>query len=873
MKRIIAIVVSIALVLGTFGFINVFAASTPTMTVESVSGEVGQTVSVNVVLENNPGFSSAAVKISYDEIRLTLVSATMGSSYSAGAFVNYNLPYITFVRSNNVEENGIFLTLSFTIKSADGDGNVTIEYADGDITDIDENNVKFHVNDGTILVECSHATKTEVTAKSPDCTHSGNHPYFVCNNCGLVFRADGVTQTTVEAETIPALGHDWKAAVCEASKTCSRCGVTEGEALGHDWTVQIEDDAHLREKGADCRAHNTYWYGCSRCGAISDQAYFTGSAAGAHIFTKKIEDGAHLVPGSGADCQHAKQYYYSCQYCDAIGTETWDSTAYGEHQIAAAWTTENGKHFHKCTLCNHKADEAACSGGIATCTQKAVCSVCNVPYGNFAAHDYKTEWNQGNETGHWHDCKNCDAHDTPAAHTPNIPAATEEQAKVCTECGYVIEPKLPHVHRVTKVEGYAATCTEAGQKTYYVCSCGKWFADAEGKTEITDKSSVVIEALGHDWKAADCTTPKTCQRCGITEGTALGHEYTVKVEDSEHLRAAATKCTEYNTYWYECTRCGDISTTEYFVGTTAGDHAFAEKMEDEAHLVPGSGEDCQNVKRYYYDCIYCDTMGNEAWDSTSYGAHRMATAWTTENGQHFHKCTVTGCTHIEDEAACSGGIATCTEKAVCAVCYVPYGNFAAHDYKTEWSQGDETGHWHDCKNCDAHETPTAHTPNIPAATEEQAKICTVCGYVIEPKLSHVHRVTKVEEYAATCTEAGQKTYYVCDCGKWFADAEGKTEIMDKSSVVIEALGHDWKVADCTTPKTCRRCGVTEGSANGHADTDKNGKCDLCGHAVATADPSAPKTDDESHLLLWIVLFLINGAGIILLVDKKKYFTR
>ena len=32
-----------------------------------------------------------------------------------------------------------------------------------------------------------------------------------------------------------ALGHDWLEASCTAPKTCSRCGITEGEPLGHDW--------------------------------------------------------------------------------------------------------------------------------------------------------------------------------------------------------------------------------------------------------------------------------------------------------------------------------------------------------------------------------------------------------------------------------------------------------------------------------------------------------------------------------------------------------------------------------------------------------------------------------------------------------------
>lgn len=43
--------------------------------------------------------------------------------------------------------------------------------------------------------------------------------------------------------------HDWLAATCTAPKTCSVCGETEGDALGHRW------------KGADC----THPLTCERC--------------------------------------------------------------------------------------------------------------------------------------------------------------------------------------------------------------------------------------------------------------------------------------------------------------------------------------------------------------------------------------------------------------------------------------------------------------------------------------------------------------------------------------------------------------------------------------------------------------------------------
>ncbi len=48
------------------------------------------------------------------------------------------------------------------------------------------------------------------------------------------------------------------------------------------------------------------------------------------------------------------------------------------------------------------------------------------------------------------------------------------------------------------------------------------------------------DPLGHEWKDASCTEPRTCTKCGATEGNPLGHEW----KDAS--------CTEPKT----CTKCG-----------------------------------------------------------------------------------------------------------------------------------------------------------------------------------------------------------------------------------------------------------------------------------------------------------------------------
>lgn len=89
--------------------------------------------------------------------------------------------------------------------------------------------------------------------------------------------------------------------------------------------------------------------------------------------------------------------------------------------------------------------------------------------------------------------------------------------------GYKDSEELLHYHDFEEVKSKDATCTKDG----YIdseCECG------EEKHED-------IKALGHEYKAATCTKPKTCERCKKTDGKALGHT------------------TEGTT----CSRCGEVT--------------------------------------------------------------------------------------------------------------------------------------------------------------------------------------------------------------------------------------------------------------------------------------------------------------------------
>ena len=187
--------------------------------------------------------------------------------------------------------------------------------------------------------------------------------------------------------------------------------------------------------------------------------------------------------------------------------------------------------------------------------------------------------------------------------------------------------------------------------------------------------------------------------------------------------------------------------------------------------------------------------------------------------------------------------------------------------------------------------------------------------VIKPASGH--KLTNVPAKDATCTEEGNKAYYICDrCDKWFEDAEGKSEITDKTSVIIAATRHtlsDWKADDNSHWHECE-CGykadvaqhsfkwVVDKEANATQKGAKHEECTVCGYKRASVEIPAtgttiaptttptttpkkdstttstttsavkdPKTGDNSNIFLWIVLLLISGGTVscIIVYDKKR----
>ena len=320
----------------------------------------------------------------------------------------------------------------------------------------------------------------------------------------------------------------------------------------------------------------------------------------------------------------------SCQYVAAAKITLPVFKGQGdEHTHNGNWTSNgNGKHSRRCP-CN-VVETQNCSGGTATCTEKAKCAVCGAEYGDVLGHDFTTSWTH-DDNEHWKQCSRCDAKDDVSPHTWDSGTITT-----------------------------APTCTKAGEKTYSCTKCGA--------TKIEP-----IPATGHSWKsewASDATHHwHECanKNCDVTDNAG-------KDGYAEHSGGTAT-CTEKAV----CTHCGQsygetnpvnhTGTEQWTQTTTTHEKRWnccnTVSVPNENHeWADGVCSECG------YVCLHEDTDKNHICDICG------KTTSEHKDADNNHICDYCN-KKISDH---SGGKATCIAKAVCEICKESYGSLDLNNH-------------------------------------------------------------------------------------------------------------------------------------------------------------------------------------------------
>lgn len=384
----------------------------------------------------------------------------------------------------------------------------------------------------------------QVTVKAYQCVEheygeklvgdEANH-WYQCTVCGA---KTGIAPHSYVDERFDANGH-WKVCACGAETHHDKHSLTAKHNESQHWQecvcgYKTGETAHELTSKYDTAGH---WQECE-CGYATDKtdhSMESKSSADGHWDACACGYKTDVTAHAWTDKFDTQNHWQECSVCGY------------QKDVTAHSLTKNvneTQHQVKCESCGYKTEWENHTGGTATCTAKAVCSVCGESYGELAAHVADSNYRY-NADGHWTACATCG---TPMsnqeAHTGGT--ADCQHKAVCDVCGQPYGELDASIH----AGGTRWVQTAETHQAFYLC-CGA-AAGAEANHSWNDESVCTECGYGcaHTGGTATCTALAVCDICGHTYGDLLPHDYRWVIDQEATTEATGLK-------HEECTVCGD----------------------------------------------------------------------------------------------------------------------------------------------------------------------------------------------------------------------------------------------------------------------------------------------------------------------------
>ena len=706
--------------------------------------------------------------------------------------------------------------------------------------------------DKVIIPKSPHMLEP-VAEKAATCTTGGNNAYWTCSACGKAFKdANGSQPTTVEAETLDALGHDYTVTEHDDTnhwKACSRCNEKDASSVAaHTLVVVVKktyaDGSPTHEVQCSVCAYNTERAHEADEGDVKNEWKHDGEnhwreyGCGT-IMNKESHTWDTGVTTTQPTCTREGEKTYTCGTCGETKTE---AVAKAPHTLqktdakAATCTEDGNAEYYTCQTCGKFFSDAAGDKEITKADW----------FKEKLGHKYTDEslsvtWGGDGKSAHIRlTCANgCGTPWEEDVTLNNGITAAVKIPATCTEMGtttYTAKVTNPTTgkdltaakdvqdlsalgHDMTQVAAKAATCTEDGNNEYYVCKrCNNVFKDALGNTMTTVEDETIKAPGTHDfrgtWFDGGDGHYQKCQRTGCdAESDPELHTSWSKLHKivwaPDHKSATAT--------YPACEVCGVEPTKEAIVTIEVTTEPTCTTIGKRTYTATQKLPDSSTRSNFYYEDIpalghdYTDDSLKALW--TPDGKIVTVTFTCSRNGKHLHTLKLE--LEKNDVTAAVKIPATCTEMGTT--------------------------------------TYTAKVTN-PTTQHEFTLTKDVQDIALLP-----HTMVKTEAKAATCVAAGNNAYWTCSvCKGVFKDELGKTATtVEAETLPIDPANHtgntelrDAVTATCNmsgheADTYCKDCGVllSRGAtipATGKHTYGEDGRCTSCGNVNPTAGVN---TDD------------------------------